>query len=281
MKKSSIYPRNGMLALAVLLLLLPTACSNDSEDKPEEKAFAVALKLYGSTENRVDASIEKVTLFVFNDQDQFVGQVKLTNDEIAKNSSISLDYVKTDYLTVLAWGNLSEEYVTINPLNTGSKIDDLKFTIKGENGNPCGENALYFGQQKVMRSSSLSLDPKVIEMKNKVSYASIQVIGVSPDNANAFQCLIKGGIARIFDYKGEAIEEFESINVALKPNVNGLSSDIYIVYPANSDSQIELYNDGQLYTSIDINIEGPRPLRFEEGLSIQAQFVFDDSATGQ
>lgn len=262
MKKSNLFA-NCVFAVSFLLVAMSfTACSDDSNDvsnvisqviENTETPFSVVLKAINSEGNDITpkGEVNSATLFVFDQNNDFVKQVSVEKSAILNRSAIQIECPNTNKITVIAWSGISSSNEQISSLSQANIISDLQVSLKNNNGVASIPSDLFYGQATIQKNNTKAGSSSELTIARKTS---------------VFNLTTKGLIKYMGDTKGEYIYKIKKTRSSFDYNGQMTGEEVEYVAPASFDSNgnlvaasmtilpsdqvtVELYKDGNLLFS--------------------------------
>lgn len=263
MKKGNLFA-NCVFAVSFLLIALSfTACSSDSSDdvfgtvsETVEKAecpFSVILKAKNSEgiDITTKGEVNDVTLFVFDQNNDFVKQLNVSKSSILNRASIDIQCANTDKVTVIAWSGMSSENEEISSMSQANIISDLEVSLKSKNGVAAHPSDLFYGQITINRSNTKTNNSNELTIGRKTTVFNLTTKGLANymDNMEGEYIYKIKNSKNSINYQGEIIgEEVEYIIPASFDTKGNLIANSQTILPADQVA-IELYKDGSLLFS--------------------------------
>ncbi|WP_106831540.1 FimB/Mfa2 family fimbrial subunit [Parabacteroides pacaensis] len=270
--KSKKLTNRFFAVFAAVTFVLFTSCSSDSEsagnlsglsnneiDEIAEAPFSVVLKAFDAqgADVTTGGDVEGATLFVFNDQNDFVKQISVPKASLLNRQAIQISCAHTNKITVVAWGGLTSDKEDVPSLNEANVISDLQIQLKQNNGIAQIPGDLFYGQTVISRSSTKSGAQQEIKLERKVSSLSLATKNLAKKfgTDGVYQYKVRA-INDGFDYQGNLIgEEVEYIFSASFDEKGNLVADTQPVLPS-SKLVVELYKDNELIFSVSNDKKG-------------------------
>jgi hypothetical protein len=269
-----------------------TACSSeDSNMEYIQKEVSVANNTSAEAENpyslvlkalsdgkdvTTKGDVENVTLFVFDENYDFVETKTIDKATVLNRRTIQIAAGATKKITVVAWAGLDNSKEEVSSLNQNDILTDLRVQLKQNSGQvTTSPGDLFYGQISINRTSvTRSEDAQVLSIERKVAEFSLSTTGIATKFGTTegdFYYKIKTSTSMI-NHNGEITGE--SVEYILPATVNAegnLTADNIVVLPS-IDVTVELYRD-------DILVLSSKNLRNAQELSINASqqlnIVFD------
>lgn len=288
--KGKIFSASIVASVFALSSVFMTSCSADSStdiigNTPEvsitEAPFNVSIRtIVNGSDQTVEGEVENVTLFAFDQNNDFVKQINVDQSTIINRRSIKIDAQNTDRLTIIAWGGVSSDKEALTSMNQARIISDLELQLKQNNGIATSPNDLFYGKTVIYRSSTKTGETQTIEMERKVSSIDLTTKGLEKYFGNTegnYVYKIKK-TKSAFDYNGELTgEEVEYIFSASFNEKGELVSETSPILPA-SEITIELYKDDKLIFSAKKDKKG-QTLSASQGKQMNYVFSFTGKVT--
>lgn len=286
--KSTKITNRFFAAMVVIGLMLFTGCasdaSSDSFNGPDDNElanavvspFSIVLKAYDAEGSDVttDGDLANATLFVFNDQNDFVQQIPVGKSTLLQRKNIDISCASSDYITVVAWGGLSAANTEISSLSPANIISDLEVQLKQNDGIAAVPGDLFYGQQKVTRSATKTASQEV-KLVRKVSSLSLVTKGLVKKYGTTegnYEYRITG-TKNAFNYRGEVTgEEVSYVFSATFDRKGQLFADTESVIPSENLT-VSLYKDGELVFSTEKSKNGEK-LSAKAGKQVNCVFDY-------
>lgn len=269
-KNSKVMKKNGISAstffaitLSFVMIFSFNACSSDSEDaissgindtksEPTSNPYSLVIKTLAKGQDiTTKGAVKNATLFVFNENNEFVKQINLDKSILLQRKAVSIDCPDSDRITVIAWGGLSEGE-NVASLDSANIISDLKIQLQQNNGVVTAAlGDLFYGQITLNRPVTKSSDIQTLNIERKVSSLAINTKGVNKKygtTEGSYYYKVKKSKSS-FNYNGELTgNEVEYIIPAYFNDNNELVTETTPILPAYN-IVIELYRDNEMIFS--------------------------------
>lgn len=285
--KKNILSKGLVSAWLIATVLAFTACS--SEDSNMEyiqkdnttastgsstavNPYTLVLKaLSDGKDVTTKGDVEGVTLFVFDENYDYVETKTIDKSTVLNRRTISIAANATEKITVVAYAGLTNNKEEVSSLNQNSILTDLRVQLKQNNGQVTSPSDLFYGQISIDRASvTRSDDAQVLSIERKVAEFSLTTTGIANKfgtTTGDFYYKIKTSTSMI-NYNGEVTgENVEYILPATVNAAGNLVADNIAVLPSD-DVTIELYRD-------DILVLSSKNLKNTQELSISASEQLD------
>lgn len=288
---NKFFSTSIIVSLFALSTVFMASCSADSStdilgnnvnDVPTAQApFSFKIKtIVNGQDQTVEGAIENVTLFAFDQNNDFVKQISVDKASILNRKEIKIQAENSDFLTVIAWGGLSSDNEALTAMNEARIISDLELQLKQNNGIASTPNDLFYGKTVIYNSSTKSNQAQDIEMERKVSSISLTTKGLEDyfgsKEGNYVYKIKKTKSA--FDYNGELTgEDVEYVFPASFDQNGELVTKTLPVLPS-SEIAIELYRDNELIFSAKNDKKGQK-LSASQGKQMNYIFKFSGKVT--
>lgn len=266
--KAKNFTNRFFAVLTIVSLTFLASCSSDSASDNNvlgpsdnelaqlgETPFSIVLKALNAEGSDVTTKgeVEGATLFVFNDQNDFVKQIPVDKSTLLQRKSIEISCPGADYITVIAWGGINSNNATVSSLNTANIISDLQIQLKENNGVAVNPGDLFYGQTVVNRpTSTKAIAQQEVKLERKVSSISLSTKGLIKNFGSTegnYEYKVRAS-KDAFDYQGNLTgEEVEYIFSASFDEKGALVANTNTVLPS-SNLTVELYKDGELLFSV-------------------------------
>lgn len=164
MKHKSITRQYLSLAIA-LFAIFATGCIKEDL----EECYKLTLKVENAKGDDITASGDvAASLFIFDENYNFLESRKLDNQFVASRQEIVLDYPESRNLHIVAWGNEGTVDSDNQTITSGQVIEDLKLMLKSNQSLAQSPDALYYGNRLVTTKAGggiASNDTVVIRIK--------------------------------------------------------------------------------------------------------------------
>jgi hypothetical protein len=252
------------------------AVANNTAAKAENPYSLVLKALSDGKDITTKGDVENVTLFVFDENYDFVETKSIDKATVLNRRTIQIAADATEKITVVAWAGLNNNKEEVSSLNQNSILTDLRVQLKQNNGQvTTSPGDLFYGQISIDRASvTRSEDAQVLSIERKMAEFSLTTTGIAKKFGTTegdFYYKIRTSTSMI-NHNGEV--KGESVEYILPATVNAagnLTADNIAVLPS-ADVTIELYRD-------DILILSSKNVRNSQELSISASqqlnIVFD------
>lgn len=164
MKHRSIAKQYLSLAVG-LFAFLATGCIKEDL----EECYKLTLKVENAKGDDITASGDvAASLFIFDENYNFLEKRKLDNQFVASRQEIVLDYPESRQLHIVAWGNEGTVDSDNQEIIDGQAIEDLKLMLKTNQDLAQSPDALYYGNRLVTTKAGggiASNDTVVIRIK--------------------------------------------------------------------------------------------------------------------
>lgn len=263
-----------VVALATLFAVSFTACSSDSDpvgndasttiqgskdvDKTPSDATFFSLKLQAMSDGSdvtTKGQLSDVTLFVFDDNNEFIETIAVEKAAILNRRPIEIPYSGSDRITVIAWGGLKN--VDVPAMNMSNLISDLTVSLKQNNGIAHIPGDIFFGQTTLTRPTKADA-AATMSVVRKVSSVDLLVTGVADKFGTTegdFYFKVKSSqsvYTSAGELSGETVEYIIPAYVNAAGNVTVDKSSIF----PTSEVEIELYRDDEIVFSISKDKNG-------------------------
>jgi len=252
------------------------AVASDPSAKAETPYSLVLKALSGGKDITTKGDVESVTLFVFDENYEFVETKTIDKATVLNRRTIQIAAGATEKITVVALAGLTNNKEEVSSLNQNSLLTDLRVQLKQNNGQvTTSPGDLFYGQTAISRADvTRAEDAQELAIERKVAEFSLTTTGIDKKFGTTegdFYYKVKTTTSLI-NHNGEV--EGESAEYILPATVNAagnLTAGNIAVLPSD-DVTIELYRD-------DIMVLSSKNLRNTQELSINASqqlnIVFD------
>ncbi|MDR2968824.1 MAG: FimB/Mfa2 family fimbrial subunit [Tannerellaceae bacterium] len=239
--------------------------------------YSLVLKaLSGGKDITTKGDVDGVTLFVFDDNYEFIESKNIDKATVLNRRTIQIAAGSTEKITIVAWAGLNNNKEEVSSLNQNSILTDLRVQLKQNNGQVTNfPGDLFHGQISIDRANmTRSEEARELSIERKVAEFSLTTTGIAKKFGTIdgdFYYKIRTSTSMI-DHNGEVAGE--SVEYILPATINAagnLTADNIAVLPS-SDVTIELYRDDILVLSSK-NLKNTQELAI--GASQQLDIVFD------
>lgn len=138
--------KHNLLGALGLMVLLTTGCIKEEL----EECYTLTLKVENvNGDDITEAGDVAATLFVFDENYNFLEERKLDNQFVASRQPITLDYPASRQLHLVAWGNEGTLDSDRQLIEKGQTIEDLRMKLISSNGLAQSPDNLYYGNKLV------------------------------------------------------------------------------------------------------------------------------------
>lgn len=219
MKYISFIKRNLFLMLGALGVLT-TGCIKEELDACKNQKLTFKVENEKGQDITNLALVKDASLYIFDENHNFVEKRKIDLDFILKRQEIELtNYPSNKKLQIVAWGNLGDEVnQTVSEAQT---IEELKLVLKSSDGIAQGTpDSLYFGKKEVTTIDGGVNKPDTISVRLRIATFTIKTIGLEnvpkalglKSNDQQFEFGLTNTLDA-YDYKGDEAGK----NVAYRP----------------------------------------------------------------
>lgn len=264
--KHIYFNKTLFLFFCIAAALLATGCIREDLDACPP-AYKVTLKVLNNNGEEITAAgdVSRTTLFIFDENNQYLDQIKLDKDFIVNKKNIELNYPGHNKLNILGWGNLSEEKETVAPLTKGDNISKFQLQLKTDNAIALHPDSLYQGTQVIYLTGTESNKDQEIAIVPKSSQVSIMTYGLleegivtkaeggSPDDLQYFLYSAEN----VVDYEGNPVEGEVSYSPDAKFNDENVFTAPYSnTFPFQDVSVALNLKDQEVTSRIDHDDDG-------------------------
>lgn len=292
MKKSRIIASTLLTAWMLSVMFSFVACSADSDSiidnnatpkaNASENLFSLVVKALSNKEDiTTKGDVENVTLYIFDENNDFYQQVNLDKATLLQRKTVQIDCPGSNRITVIAWGGLSNENENISSMNNANVISDLQVQLKQNNGVvTSAASDLFYGKVTMQRSQpTKAIAIETLAISRKVSSLSLSTKGVNKKfgtvEGSYFYKIKKTKSS--FNYNGELTgTDVEYIFPAFFDKSGTLIASTTPLFPA-SEVAIELYRDNEMIFSSE-NAKNKEKLSASEGEQVNVVFDFTRSS---
>lgn len=283
MKARSLFSKSLAAAITLLVTMSFASCSSDSDtvavdaaktietiEKTTGGSFSLKLQaLSDGTDITTKGQLSAVTLFVFDEGNDFVQQINVDKATILNRRTIDITCNGSDRITVVAWGGLDN--VQVSPLSVSNIISDLSISLKSNKGIAVAPGDVFFGQVTLARQTKS--DVTTMSVERKVSSVDLSISGVADhfgDTEGEFYVKVKSSKS-MYDHTGNLSGELVEYIVPAYVTANGvLKIDKTSIFPA-SQVELELYKDDNLVFAVSKDKNG-NTLSAEAGKQVSVQY---------
>lgn len=275
----------GLLSALMLLAAATTSCIRESlEACPPLATHSLSLKVVNAAGEEITGAsgerFDDVSLYVFDDQKNFIDLVKIPSSQIAEQFqtqdkfTFTLNYPdQPGDLYLVAWGGLNADSTLIPQLTKASQAEDLNIMVKSTDDVAEAPNQMFFGNLTAKRventqaeDQEIVIAPKIGRMRIEtygLEYVGLKSAGMSEDMFNYTIQETQSG----FDHTGALIGN----NVHYLPPAEftsvGDSSGVFVAPAYNTVPR----KDGKMTVVLRGEGTAPTPLRAAaEGWSVTA-----------
>lgn len=259
MKKGNLFANCVFAVFFLSLVLSFTSCSTDSSNdvdtivtetiEKSESPFSIVLKAKNSegVDITTKGDVNDVTLFVFDQQDNFVKQINISKSSLLNRSVIDIQCPNTEKITVIAWSGISPNNENISAMSQANIISDLEVSLKSNNGVATHPSDLFHGQTTINRNNTKTNSTNELVIARKTAIFNLTTKGLDDKNCEYYYKIknSKGSL----NYQGEISgDEVEYLIPANFDNKGNLVASSQTILPADQ-VVIELYKNGNLLFS--------------------------------
>ncbi len=281
MKKGRIFTNCLYFVCTLVAAISFASCSADSDSsysgidekvienaaEKTDASFSVVLKAYSDNKDiTVKGDVDKTTLFVFDQNNDFYKQVTLDRTYLLQAKPVEISCPGSKQITVVAWAGLSSENEEISAMSQANIISDLQVSLKQNNGVAATLPGDLFYGQVTLKSASTKSGTETLKIERKVSSISLitkSVIKVLDSKEGNFYYKVKntkGSFNHNGELTGENIEYIIPATLNTKGNVVAENTTIL---PA-SKMTVELYKDDKMILSSE-NVKNLEKVSVNEG----------------
>lgn len=252
---------NLLSVWALLSVALFTNCTAEDNNQVDnqiissaEVPFMLSVKALDTDSHDItsDGDVTSATLFIFNDQNDFVKKINVDKSTLLQGRNIEIQCDHTKSIKVVAWAGLSTSSTTVSNLNEANIITDLQVQLNQNDGIATAPGDLFYGQTTVYRNTTKATS-QTLSIQRKASSISLNTNGLvkylGSTKGNFVYKIKKTKSA--FNYNGELTGNDVEYAIPASFNQYGeLTSAKTSILPA-SRLTIELYRDNELIFSIE------------------------------
>lgn len=259
--KTAILTKKASLVIAIISMFVFIGCTaestdaiyNEAQQNDTEQLFSLTLEVYnnGIEEDATQFS-QSATLFIFNENNDFVKDIDVTNETIQSRRPTEFTISNAKRVTVVAWSGLNKNNEQITALTKANIIEDLTVSLKQNNGFANNPGNLYYGQV-TLSANSTKAEAVGLKIERKTETLSLRTIGIEATSGNYYYVIKQSRNG--FDHNGSLVGN-EAIYKAEATIANGqiILDAIQVLPTAKFD--IELYcNDELVFTAQNVQKE--------------------------
>lgn len=284
MKKNNIFTGSFLATWILSMAVAFSSCSSDSDpigsdilpqkdnnttaqaDEEAVAPFSLVLKAFsGGKEVTTNGDVESTTLFIFDDNYDFIKQIDVDKSTLLQRKTIQIHAQNADRITVVAWGGLTNNKEEVSTLNQNSVLADLRVQLKQSNGQiATSPGDLFYGKITLQRpTTTKATETQTLSIERKVSsvtLTSVNIVKKFGTTNGDFYYKVKSKNNAI-NFNGEVQgSDVEYIVPVYVNEAGNLSTETIAVLPSD-EIEIELYRD-------DIMVASSKNFKTTENLSV-------------
>lgn len=170
------FSKQGLFLAVCALAMIATGCIREDLEACKNN-HRLTLKVVNAAGDEITESgaVLHTTLYVFDKNLNYLQSLKMDAAAIKGRQEIVLDYAKSDQMTLVAWGNMSEKS---HAVTEAQRVDQLKMILKSTEGLAVEADSLYFGRATVTTTDGLLPSDQQIVIAPQTGSVKISTIGM-------------------------------------------------------------------------------------------------------